>query len=313
MKLHLVDRRSCNNYSFSVSHHKYPSLLKVWHYHPEIELVLLIKSTGTRFVGDSIETFVPGQLVLLGENLPHMWLNAPEYYTRDSKREAEAIAVHFKLDFLGSEFLHAPELFKVADLLKRARQGMLFNKPTKEIKNIMKELLYCQGVERLSKLLMLLNILSNTTAYEYLSSEGFINSFNQKETNNLKKVYEYIFKNFDEPIQLNKVAEIARMNPSAFSRFFKKIHKKTFTRYLNEIRIGYACKLLMENKHKILAVCYDSGFTNISNFNRQFKLIRGMTPSQFQKFYKLNHTNQYVEPISATGSFAKEEEYKEKY
>ena len=291
MKLHLVDRRSRNNRSFTVSHHNYPSLLKVWHYHPEIELVFLLKSTGTRFVGDSIETFEPGQLVLLGENLPHMWLNDPEYYEKESQLKAEAIAVHFKLDFLGPDFFNSPELLKVADLLERARQGILFHEPDKEIKTIMRELLSSRGIERLTKLFTLLNLLSNATAYEYLSSEGFINSFNQKDTNNLKKVYEYIFKNFDEPIQLKEVAEIARMNPAAFSRFFKKIHKKTFTRYLNEIRIGYACKLLIEEKHKIIAVCFDCGFTNISNFNRQFKLIRGMTPTQFQKFYKNNHLN----------------------
>lgn len=291
MKLHLVDRRSRNNRSFTVSHHNYPSLLKVWHYHPEIELVFLLKSTGTRFVGDSIETFEPGQLVLLGENLPHMWLNDPEYYEKESQLKAEAIAVHFKLDFLGPDFFNSPELLKVADLLERARQGILFHEPDKKIKTIMRELLSSRGIERLTKLFTLLNLLSNATAYEYLSSEGFINSFNQKDTNNLKKVYEYIFKNFDEPIQLKEVAEIARMNPAAFSRFFKKIHKKTFTRYLNEIRIGYACKLLIEEKHKIIAVCFDCGFTNISNFNRQFKLIRGMTPTQFQKFYKNNHLN----------------------
>lgn len=291
MKLHLVDRRSRNNRSFTVSHHNYPSLLKVWHYHPEIELVFLLKSTGTRFVGDSIETFEPGQLVLLGENLPHMWLNDPEYYEKESQLKAEAIAVHFKLDFLGPEFFNSPELLKVADLLERARQGILFHKPNEEVKTIMWELLSARGIERLTKLFTLLNLLCNATAYEYLSSEGFINSFNQKDTNNLKQVYEYIFKNFDEPIQLKEVAEIARMNPAAFSRFFKKIHKKTFTRYLNEIRIGYACKLLIEEKHKIIAVCFDCGFTNISNFNRQFKLIRGMTPTQFQKFYKNNHLN----------------------
>lgn len=291
MKLHLVDRRSRNNRSFTVSHHNYPSLLKVWHYHPEIELVFLLKSTGTRFVGDSIETFEPGQLVLLGENLPHMWLNDPEYYEKESQLKAEAIAVHFKLDFLGPEFFNSPELLKVADLLERARQGILFHKPNEEVKTIMWELLSARGIERLTKLFTLLNLLCNATSYEYLSSEGFINSFNQKDTNNLKQVYEYIFKNFDEPIQLKEVAEIARMNPAAFSRFFKKIHKKTFTRYLNEIRIGYACKLLIEEKHKIIAVCFDCGFTNISNFNRQFKLIRGMTPTQFQKFYKNNHLN----------------------
>lgn len=291
MKLHLVDRRSRNNNSFTVSHHNYPSLLKVWHYHQEIELALLLKSTGTRFVGDSIENFEPGQLVLLGENLPHMWLNDPEYYDKESELKAEAIAVHFKLDFLGSEFFNSPELLKIADLLSRSRQGILFHDLDKKTRKMVRELLPTRGVERLAKLITILDVLSKSKDFNYLSSEGFINSFNQNDTNNLKQVYEYIFKNFDEPIQLKMVAEIARMNPAAFSRFFKKLHKKTFTRYLNEIRIGYACKLLIEEKHKIIAVCFDCGFTNISNFNRQFKIIRGMTPTQFVSFYKNNNVN----------------------
>src|SRR5699024_1567522 len=112
-----------------------------------------------------------------------------------------------------------------------------------------------------------------------------------RESNKLNKVYEYIYNNFSKSIRLKDVAEVAHMNPSAFSRFFKKNHNKTFTRYLNEIRIGYACKLLMEGKHKILAICFDCGFNNISNFNRQFKLIRGMTPTNFIKVYKDSNLN----------------------
>lgn len=286
MKLHLVDRRSCSNSSFTVEHHNFPAFLKVWHYHSEIELVYILKSTGTRFVGDSIANFQPGQLVLLGKNLPHMWLNGPEYYNEESELCAEAIAVHFKMDFLGSEFFQAPELNKVADLLSRGNRGILFHDLEQSTKDMLLELRHTSGVERVATLLSVLNVLSNTTSYELLCSEGFLNSFDQTDTNNLKDVYEYIFKNFTEPIKLETVADIAHMNPAAFSRFFKRVHNKTFTRYLNEIRVGYACKLLIEERQKMIAICFDCGFTNISNFNRQFKVIKGMTPSEFQKMYQ---------------------------
>ena len=99
----------------------------------------------------------------------------------------------------------------------------------------------------------------------------------------MDKVYEYIFKNFNHNISLKNVAEVANMNKSAFSRLFKKVNNKPYSKYLNEIRIGYACKLLIENKYNITFICYESGFNNISNFNRQFKNITSMTPSEYIK------------------------------
>ena len=112
-----------------------------------------------------------------------------------------------------------------------------------------------------------------------------MNSFRKSDNENLDRIYEYIFKNFNTPIHSKDVAEVAHMNASAFSRFFKRVHRKTFTRYLNEIRVGYACKLLMENKNSVSSVCYESGFNNISNFNRQFKSIVGMSPSDYVRLH----------------------------
>ena len=121
--------------------------------------------------------------------------------------------------------------------------------------------------------------------FKLLSSEGYVNSFKNTKSKNLDKVYEYIFKNFNQQIYLSDVANIANMNPSVFSRFFKRVNRKTFSKYLNEIRIGYACKLLTEQKHNISAICYESGFNNISNFNRQFKAVKGVPPSEYVKHY----------------------------
>ncbi|MCM4156920.1 AraC family transcriptional regulator [Gramella sp. AN32] len=286
MKLHFLDRSSRNYSSLKVTHDHDRSFLRMWHYHQELELVIILKSTGTRFVGDSIEKFQPGEVVLLGENLPHMWLNDAEYYNENSKLKAEAIAVHFKVDFLGADFFKAPELDNIANLLHRSRQGLLFPDLDKKIKKKIKKILSVQGVDRITGIIQVLDLLSEQNEYTYLASQGFANSFDQKDSNNLRKVYEYIFKNFNGSIGLNQVAEVAQMNPSAFSRFFKKVHNKPFTRYLNEIRIGYACKLLIEEKHKMITICFDAGFNNLSNFNRQFKLIRGMSPTEFMKFYK---------------------------
>ena len=128
--------------------------------------------------------------------------------------------------------------------------------------------------------------MANHAEFELLSSEGFTNSFKQNQNESLDKTYEYIFEYFAQPISLTDVAGIANMNPSAFSRFFKRVNRKTFSRYLNEVRIGFACKQLIENKSNIASICYESGFNNISNFNRQFRAIKKMSPSECLMYQK---------------------------
>ncbi|GGW28303.1 AraC family transcriptional regulator [Arenibacter certesii] len=285
MKLHLLNRASLQHSSFTVTINNFSHFLKVWHYHPELELVYIIKSTGTRFIGDGIEKFEEGELVLLGENLPHMWLNDEVYFGEDSNLTAEAIAIHFKEDFLGEEFLKAIEMKSISQLVKRARQGIKFTNIDNGVLTKIKELVNMDPFHKIMGLLEILHLLSTHEEYQLLSSPGFLNSFNKTDNKSLDEIYEYIFKNFNQPIGSKDVAEVARMNPSAFSRFFKRVHRKTFTRYLNEIRIGYACKLLIENRDNITPVCYDSGFNNISNFNRHFKSIMGMSPSEYVKLH----------------------------
>ena len=135
------------------------------------------------------------------------------------------------------------------------------------------------------KFLRILHSLTNHKNYKLLSSKGFINSFKKTERKNLGKVYEYIVNNFKDPISLNDIASLVNMNASSFSRFFRRVNRKTFSRYLNEVRIGYACKVLLEQKHSITYVCYESGFNNISNFNRQFKKITHYSPTEYLKLH----------------------------
>ncbi len=281
MRLHLLDRTSLKNSSFTVKDNSYPYFLKIWHYHPELELVALLKSTGTRFIGDSIEKFEKGEVVLIGENLPHMWQNDDAYFDDSSDLTAQAIAVHFKRDFFGTEFLNAPEMKHIAKLLVTASHGIKFLGVSTKIIDEIKLLLTLDAFEKTMKFIGILNVLTKHKNYKLLSSKGFINSFNKTKNKSLDKTYEYVFNNFNKPISLNEVADVACMNPSAFSRFFKRVNRKTFTRYLNEIRIGYACKLLIEQKSNISTICYEAGFNNISNFNRQFKSIKGMSPTDY--------------------------------
>ncbi|MEK6478541.1 AraC family transcriptional regulator [Catalinimonas sp. 4WD22] len=285
MKAELISRSVHQNSSFSLENHCYNSFLKKWHYHPELELVIIAKSTGTRFVGDSIEKFSPGEIVLLGQNLPHLWLNDKAYFAENSELRAHAHVVHFSENFAGGLF-NIPEFSSIKHLFERARRGIKFEGPENEKITIrLQEMYKLEGFDKVMSLLEILHELSVCQHATLLSSAGFVDNFKSKQHNKLIVVYEYIMNNFKQEITLDKVAELANMNPSAFSRYFKSINKKTFTQYLNEVRIGYACKLLQEHRYNIAEVCFESGYNNISNFNRQFKSLKKMSPTAYVKMY----------------------------
>ncbi|MFK5974848.1 MAG: AraC family transcriptional regulator [Flavobacteriaceae bacterium] len=285
MKLHFIDRTCLNDSSFTAKHYLGPHFMRTWHYHPELELVLVSKGTGIRFIGDHIEKFKDNQLILLGENLPHMWRNDEKYFSNNIASSCEAHAIHFKKDFMGNHFLSAPELKHIRDMILTSRYGINFIGVQKRILDKIKGLSKLNSSEKLFELFNILDYLGKHRDIKVLSSGGYLKTF-EVSFERMNKVHEYIFKNFDSLITLTEVAEVAHMNPSSFSRFFKQINKKTFNEYLNEVRVGYACRLLSENKYNITRICYESGFNNISNFNRRFKIITGRTPSQYSRKFQ---------------------------
>ena len=286
MKLHLLNRSSIENRSIKVSHNLYKNFLRVWHFHPEFELVAIIRSSGTRFVGDNIERFDKGDVVLIGKNIPHLWLNDDAYFEENSNLMAEAIAVHFEKEFLGKGFLEMPEMYPLSNLFEMAARGLRFLNVKESLLNEFKLLPSLDPTGQVIKIIDILSHLSKHKEYKLVCSSTYVNSFHKTENKRLDKIYEYVFENFNTPISSSNVAEIIGMDKSAFSRFFKKTHRKPFTKYLNELRIGYACKLLIENREGITSIAYLSGFNNVSNFNRQFKIIKGKTPSLYLKDYK---------------------------
>ena len=293
MKLHLLDR-SNPTASIFVRKNSYANFLKIWHYHPELELVTILKSKGTRFIGDSIKKFQPKDVVLIGKNLPHMWLNDPEYFQGDPDLIAEAISIHFKEDFLGNTFLQLPEIKPIVELFKNAEQGILFKNVSKPLRQAIIDLNNETDFNKTHQFIGILHQLAMHDNYRLLASIGYMASLNLEESKLSNTVIAYIFKNFNQGIDLHTVAELVNMNPSAFSRSFKRVHRKTFSKYVNEIRIGFACKLLMENELNVAAIAYESGFNNLSNFNRQFKIIKKMTPSVYLKKHS-NYTNLMTE------------------
>lgn len=271
--------------SFIVFEEKAIFFFYPWHYHPEYELVLITKSTGRRMVGDHIGYFKEGDLVFMGPLLPHVWVNDPEFVNGQAKSSAEAIVIQFVEGFLGDFFLHIPELDQFKKILRHSKRGIAINGKSKEIINdLMKKMLCQNGLQRLASLITIFDILSGCSEYELLANPNFeqqVQSGNCSDRFN--KITEYIMRNFTNNITLPEIAGVANMGVTAFCNFFKQHHKVTFVEYLNTMKIGHACKMLGEKDQNVVGVAYQSGYNTLANFNRQFKKIKKMTPSEFRK------------------------------
>jgi len=261
-----------------------------WHYHTEYELVLIIKGRGCKMVGDYIDRFEENDLVLLGDSTPHEWLCDPEYFGEDGQFRGEGVVVQFVYDFLGSEFMEAPENAPLKTMLANSARGIEFFGETKlKIISIMLEMESLPESERLYELFSIFRIIATTNEYRLLASPVFLESIEMSGNKLMQRALHYMLQNFQQNIQIKELLKITSMSNTAFCAAFKQTYRMTFKEYLLNIRIGYACKLLTEGSQNISEIAYNSGFENISNFNRQFKKIKGITPSQFQE--KLNATH----------------------
>ena len=255
-----------------------------WHYHPEYELVLVTKSSGRRMVGDSIGSFDEGDLVFMGPLLPHVWVNDQKFIKGETDDQAEAIVIHFKEDFLGKNILEIPEMETLRKFLLLSNRGMeIKGKAREDINTLMVKMLSMNGMQRLSSLLSIFDILSRPIKFELLASPGFVDATHHKESDRLDKIIKYVLANFDDDISLPMAASMMNMGLTTFCNFFKENYRITFVEYINMVRIGHSCKLLFEKDQTIAEVAYECGFNSIANFNRQFKKAKNMSPSEYRK------------------------------
>ena len=261
-----------------------PHFIAPWHYHPAIEIMYITRGIGTRFVGDCIEQYEEGDVCMIGPNLPHEWRNDDAYFDKESGLRATCICLFFKREIFDPNFIRLPEMNNIRDLIERSRRGLKFTGNSKlEITRFIRSSVNDVGVRKVTNLLTLLELMATSTEYELLASVGFTNSVNSEDFERFNKVYKFLVKNFATSIRLEEVSTLVGLTPTAFCRYFKERTKKTFVEYLNEMRIGYSKKLLLENKMKISTISGEVGFPNLSNFISQFKKVTGMSPSQFQK------------------------------
>jgi AraC-like DNA-binding protein len=251
--------------------------------HINFEIALLENCSGKRFIGDHIEDFEGTELVLLGSYLPHCW----QYYTvLDPMIQPQATIIHFFPDFLGQQLLEKPEARQLNELFDKAAKGVAFSGYTiQSAKMIMQQMLFSTGMARVALMLSLLDMLANAPS-KVLSSPYYNSVSSSGEAQKINKVFDYIFRNFREEISLKAVADILPMSPAAFCRYFKARTNRTLIDFVKEVRIGHAAKLLLEKKHNVTEACYMSGYNNLSNFNKHFKEVKGLSPRDFMRRYE---------------------------
>lgn len=275
------------NHAFVVRHLKERYFDPNWHFHAEYQIFMVLKGAGTRFIGDHVAPFKPGNITFTGPNLPHLWRSDQETHSVKEQEPCEGIVVYFNENLIGKSFLQTEEAIRMRQLFKKSLRGLEVTGKTREkVHKMISGLPDLNGFDGVIELLKILNILSNTNDLEPLSSPGYTNSLKEGDTERMNKVYAYVMQNFKRKITVSELAELTSMTPTSFSRYFKIHANKTFTEFVSEIRIGHACELLIEKKINASQACYDSGFQTLSNFNKQFKTITKRTPLAYKKEYQ---------------------------
>jgi AraC-like DNA-binding protein len=276
--------------SFGVRHDTQKCFPTTWHLHPELELHYVVRGEGVRFIGDNIHNFSEGEILLIGQNLPHTFRCKEEYYHEDSGLQVEAIVLHFLPDSLGNDFLNLPEAYLIPKLFEKSKKGMVITGKAKEtLAELMYAVLTAQNLDRIIIFLKIIKILAETEEYNYIASAHAFYKSAGPETMRLNNVCAYTLANYKKNITLEVISSISNLSVTSFCRYFKLMMKKTYNDFLVEIRVSHACRFLIENRLPTEVVCYQCGFNNVSNFYRHFKRITNMTPLEYKRKYLENN------------------------
>ena len=283
MKPHLLKVLQNPLSSFNVRQDKVPYINNRWHYHAEAELIHFKKGNGTQFIGDHIQNFQDGDVVLVGSNLPHYWRFDDIYFKKDPEICADVRVAHFCEDFWGAHFLNLPENKAIRTVLEKSRRGIIIHGKSKErVADLLEDMLSTEGSRKIILLMEVLLIIAESTTSP-LASIGFNNDFKEVERDSINAIYEFTLAHFKRPITTGEIASVANISPHSFCRYFKSRTRKTYSQFIIEIKVGHACKLLIEDKISIKQICFESGFQNFASFHKYFKQVTVKTPLQYQK------------------------------
>ncbi|MDB5023678.1 MAG: AraC family transcriptional regulator [Mucilaginibacter sp.] len=274
--------------SFSVRQDKVPYINNKWHYHIEAELIHFKKGNGTQFIGDHIQNFKDGDVILVGSNLPHYWRFDNIYFKDDPQSCADIRVAHFCEDFWGTHFLNLPENKGIRSVLEKAKRGVSLQGDYKQaVGELLEKMLYTDGSRKVMLLIEALTLIAESQPAP-LASIGFNNDFKEAENDRIGAIYEFTLANFKRKIPTQEIAGIANISPHSFCRYFKSRTRKTYSQFINEIKVGHICKLLIEDTISIKQICFESGFQNFASFHKYFKQVTGKTPLQYQKKFLAN-------------------------
>jgi AraC-like DNA-binding protein len=256
----------------------------IWHFHPEYELVLNLKSNGTRIIGDSVELFDKYDMVLIAGNIPHCW----NYYKQNNTLpEKHGISLHFKLESIGEPLLSQYEMSGLKDLLNDAERGIVFSvEDSRKVEKFMLQMVNNRGIDKMIDFFNIIKILSTSEKKNFICSDNYKVAFDEKGNKRMTDVYTFVRENYFKPVSLSKISKIAKMSPIAFSRFFKRNSGVGFVEYINKVRTNKACYLLRETEYQVHDIAMECGFASISNFNKQFRKAEGISPRDYRAQFK---------------------------
>lgn len=271
--------------------HGFPSPLVRWHFHKEYELHLIVASSGKVFIGDYIGNFAPDTLFLTGPNLPHNWISQVGPDEVVGKRD---MLVNFTDEVLEDGSQVFSELTQLAPLLARARYGIEFRAPAliAESRQLLQRIADSRGMTRLGYFFILMEQLAACEDYQLLSTVTSSQLADEHNVERINRAVDYIFQHYAQDLTQNEVAEHLGMTPTYFSRFFKQAAGRGFVEFVNRLRVSKSCELLAKSDLSVTEVCFESGFSNLSNFNRRFQQLKGMTPSGYRSLVTQRLTEQ---------------------
>lgn len=265
--------------SFVARTYRTPAFEVSWHQHIEYELILFTEGEGMGFIGNYIGEFKTGDVFFLGANLPHT------FQKRHKELITSAVVIQFREDFWGKDFIALPECSELQQLFQASMQGLKIGGQSRlSLWRLIRELESASGFDRIIQLCNCLQIIIRSQEFTPLSTQK-VKVYNPRDKERIEKVFHYTIESFTKPVTLTEIAGLVNMSVPAFCNYFKKSTKKTYIDFLNEVRIGNACKLLTDTERTILDICFESGFNTLANFNKQFLKVKKMTPSKYRKYF----------------------------
>ncbi|KFC57913.1 transcriptional regulator [Flavobacterium gilvum] len=266
----------------SVRFYDYKHFTYPLHFHTEYEIIYIKESTGTRFVGNNISKYEAGDVLLIGSNLPHFLKSDDIYHSAESVLRVKGTIIQFEKEFMYYAINNYPHFIKIKNLFQESERGIFFAKDcSKKLKNLLEKISLENGLNQLFSFLEILKEMSEIESRQRISTSDFVNE-TIYDTTRIDKIISYLNKNYTRNVTLDEIASFAAMNPSAFCRYFKSKTGKSFKNYIIDMRIGYACKLLMMEDISISQLSIKCGFETLSYFNRAFKKNTGYVPSQYK-------------------------------